>query len=235
MPGKTGRETHAEVENAREGGDFWGSIKLAQEAIIAYIEEGDKLGLSEVHGSISLAYRHLYQAFGNKDFLILAEGASTTGIEIAKENGISEAVALPTFNLAKVQEELGQFGEAVETYQDALDAFMANPPKLHNRAGVIADMKGHLYICQYKAGDKSALPKALTALQDLEKSDEQTVSKYNYDVWRSGAHMRLAEILKVSDLELAKRHLDEAKKIIDANSELKLRKVQWEKLNNSFL
>lgn len=230
----TARQIHAQVEHTREAGDFWGSIKLASDAIKAYLDEKDKLGLSEVHGSISLAYRHLYLETNNRDFLILAEGSATTGIEIAKTNNILTAIALPTFNLAKVQEEMKEFGEASDTYQDAVDAFQQNPPKEHNRPGVIADMKVHLYTCQYKAGDKAALPKALTALEDLEKSDEKTVSKYNYDVWMSGGHMRIAEMLMTDDKDLAKKHLDEAEKIINGNSDLKLRKGQWEKLAQSF-
>ncbi len=229
-----GRGIQGEVEQAREAGDFWGSIKLAQDAIKAYQEEKDKLGLAEVHGSIALAFRHLFRQTEDKDFLVLAEGAATTGIEIAKINGISEAIAMPTFNLAKVQEELGQVGEAVETYQDAVDAFTKKPPKLHNRAGVLADMKIHLYTCLYKVGDKSGLPKTLTAIEELEKSNEKTVSKYNYDVWLSGGHMKLAEILREDDNEMAKKHLEAAKKIIDGNKELKIRKEQWEKLNSTF-
>ncbi len=227
---KTGRQIHADVEHTREAGDFWGSINIAQGAIKTYIEEKDYLGLSEVHGSIALAYRHLYRASKDKNFLVLAEGAATTGIEIAKINGLESAIALPTFNLAKVEEELEQLAEAAETYEDAVNAFLKNPPEMHNRAGVIADMKVHLYTCQYKAGDKSALPKALVALEELEKSDEKTVSKYNYDVWLSGGNMRIASILKNEDKELAKKHLEIAKNIIDSNSELKIRKNEWNDL-----
>ncbi len=234
MESKRGREVHAQVEHTREAGDFWESIKIAQDAIRIYEEEKDYLGLSEIHGSISLAYRHLYRKTSEKNFLVLAEGAATVGIEIAKINGLLEAVALPTFNLAKVQEELGQLGEASVTYQGAVDAFIKNPPESHNRPGVIADMKVHLYTCKYKAGDKSALDEALVSLKELEESDEKTVSKYNYDVWLSGGHMRIAEMLEKDDLGKAKEHLEEAKVIIFSNPELKIRKEQWEELAKTF-
>lgn len=229
----TGQEIHAQVEHTREAGDFWGSIKLAPEAIKAYIEEKNFGGLADVHGSISLAYRHLYRETKDQTFLVLAEGSATTGIEIAKINGLNNILARPTFNLAKVQEELGQFGEASETYEDAVNIFSKFPQKEHNRTGVLADMKIHLYTCQYKAGDKSALPKTLEAVAELEKSDEKTVSKYNYDVWLSGAHMRIAEMLKNEDKDLAKKHLEKAKEIIDANSDLKIRKDQLNELTKT--
>jgi len=230
----TGQEIHAQVEHTREAGDFWGSIKLAQDSIKAYSEEKNLSGLADIYGSISLAFRHLYKQSKDKTFLVLAEGAATTGIEIAKINSLNEILARPLFNLAKVQEELGQFAEASETYQDAVDTFNKFPQKEHNRAGVLADMKVHLYTCSYKAGDKSALPKALDALSELEKSDEKTVSKYNYDVWLSGAHMRMAEMLKEEDIEMAKQHLAKAKQIIDGNANLALRKKQWEELAKNF-
>jgi tetratricopeptide (TPR) repeat protein len=238
----SGKEIHGKVEQTREAGDFWSALKLSYDAIKSYLEEKNYQGLSELHGSIALIYRHIYnqqEDKTDKTCLLLAAQSATTGIEIAKFHNLNSAVSLPTFNLAKVQEELGQYGEATETYQDAVDAFIATPPTNdNNRAGVLADMKIHLYTCAFKAGDQSALPKALDAITELENSNEKTVSKYNFVVWMSGGHMRIAEILKTTDLERAKTHLEEARKLIDENiqalPDLKLRKGQWEKLNASF-
>jgi tetratricopeptide (TPR) repeat protein len=238
----TGHDIHGKVEQTREAGNFWDALKLSYDAIKAYLEEKDYQGLSELHGSIAITYRHIYnqqEDKTDKTCLLLAAQSATTGIEIAKFHNLDTGVSMPTFNLAKVQEELGQYGEATETYQDAVDAFMATPPTNdNNRAGVLADMKIHLYTCAFKAGDQSALPKALDAITELENSNEKTVSKYNFVVWMSGAHMKIAEMLKEKDVDLAKKHLDEARKLIDENMkelpDLKLRKGQWEKLNASF-
>ncbi|HWA52152.1 MAG TPA: hypothetical protein VG895_03810 [Patescibacteria group bacterium] len=231
---KTGKELHEEVEKLRENGHFWKALKISYDAIAAYINEKNYSSLSDLEGSISLTYRHLFNQTGDKNYLVLAESAAECGIEIAKFNNLENAVAIPTYNLAKVQEEMGSVGEAAETYEDALEVFQKNPPQDHNRPGVLADMKIHAFTCQYKAGDKSALPKVLSAIEELQKSGEETVSKYNYDVWLSGAHIKLAEALKDEDKDLARKHLDEAKKIIDGNADLKLRKEQWEKLSQNF-
>lgn len=230
---KTGRQLHGLASDAREHGDFLKSLQLIDEAILVYIQEKDYVGLSEIEGMASLTYRHLYRTTQDKAYLFLAQAHATAGIEIAKYQNLNEALALPTFDLAKVQEELGTLGEASESYQDAVAAFMAKPPASHNRPGVLADMKVHMYTCMYKAGDKSALPKALDAIAELEKSDEKTVSKYNYDVWLSGAHMRVANILKDQDKDLAQKHLDLATQIINSNPDLKLRKEQLNSLSQS--
>ena len=213
MTSDKGRKIHGDASNAREQGDFLKALQLIDEVTIIYSEDKDYLGLSEIQGMRSLTLRHLHRKSGDINYLILAKYSSMAAVDIAEKAEVSKAI--PLFDLAKVQEEIGQLGEASETYEDAVEAFGTNPPESHNRPGVLADMKVHMYTCMYKAGDKSALPKAMYALIELHGSDEKTVSKYNYDVWLSGGNMRLAEILKDTDLELAKKHLEEAKKIID--------------------
>src|SRR5260221_2160594 len=199
-----------DVSNLREEGKFKESITLAQVMI------------SDLYGSLALAYRHLHN-------LQEAKKAAEESVKIAKENNLKGDLARPLFNLAKVQEELGEISKAVVTYKESIGIFQQDNPKLHNRSGVLADMKIHLAVCEYKNGDRTALDRILQAINELDNSDEKTVSKYNFDVWMSGAYMNLAEILK------DKKYLMKAKEIIDANSELKLRKEQWEKLNKSFL
>lgn len=230
MQSERGRKIHGEASDAREAGEFLKALQLIDEAVIIYIEDKDVIGLSEVMGMKALTFRHLARKTKDLNYLVLAKYSVMAAIEIAKKSGELTAIVLPTFDLAKVMDDLGDFGEAAQTYEDAVTEFEKNPPQSHNRAGVIADMKVHLYTAKYKAGDKMAFPKVLGALEELENSDEKLISKYNYDVWTSGAHMRIAEMLKDDDKELSKKHLDEAKKIIDANNELKLRRQQWEEL-----
>ena len=232
MTSDRGRKIHGAASDCREQGDFLKALQLIDEATIIYEEDKDYAGLSEIQGMRCLTLRHLYRKTGDINYLILGKYSSMAAVDIAEKAEVPSA--LPLFDLAKVQEEIGQLGEAAETYEDAVEAMGKNPPESHNRVGVVADMKVHMYTCMYKAGDKTALPKAMDALTELQGSDEKTVSKYNYDVWLSGGNMRIAEILKEENKELAKKHLDEAKKIIDANPDLKLRRGQLEKLAKDF-
>ena len=153
--------------------------------------------------------------------------AAESSVEIARLSRIPEALALPLFNLGKAYQEMQMYKEAVIALEEAVKEITTHPPKMHNRPAVVADIRGHLYYCQYKSGDKTALDRAQQALSDLESADE---IKYNKDVWLSGGHMRIAEMLRGDNPAKAREHLEKAKKIIDANPDLKLRKGQFDKL-----
>ncbi|MBI1864065.1 hypothetical protein HYS03_02550 [Candidatus Woesebacteria bacterium] len=231
MQSEGGRDVHGKAEHAREDGDPIGAIKLCVDAFKIYLEDKDLLGASEALGSATLSCRHLWQETEDRNWLVFGKSFATSAVQIAKQSGDKTAIALPTYNLSKVYDDLGELPEALSFYKETVENMISNPPKLHNRPGVLADMKIHMEVCSYKNGDKTALERILTALNDLEQSDEP---KYNKDVWISGAHMSLAEILKTDDPEKAKEHLEKAKEIIDSNPDLKIRAKQWEKLASSF-
>ena len=222
-----GRKLHSQAEQARESGDFERALVLTDQAMIAYQKANDDLGLAEVQASRFITFKHLFQTTGNKGYEILMRMAAESSVEIARLSRIPEALALPLFNLGKAYQEMQMYKEAVLVLEKAVKEITTHPPKMHNRPAVVADIRGHLYYCQYKSGDKTALDRAQQALSDLESADE---IKYNKDVWLSGGHMRIAEMLRGDNPAKAREHLEKAKKIIDANPDLKLRKGQFDKL-----
>ncbi len=226
-----GRKIHGQAAHAREAGEHLKSLQLNDEAFIIYQKDGDILGLSEIFADRAITFRHLYNETDNKLYLIIAKHELVAAVEIAEQSGNRQALALPYLQLGNVQRELGQLEDAKSSYQKAVENQTNNPANEHNRPGVLADLKGHLAACEYKLGDKSAFDRALSALSDLENSDEP---KYNKDVQTSGAHMRIAEALSEDDPVKAKDHLQKAKEIIDSNPDLKLRKAQWDKLSQTF-
>lgn len=226
-----GRKIHTQAAHAREEGRHLDSLKLHDEAILAYSNDKDTLGLAEVLADRSIVYRHLFDETENKDYLILAKYELLAAIEMAERSGIRQALAIPYAQLGNVQKELRQLEDAKVSYKKAIEYQTNNPAPQHNRPGVLADMKARLAILEYVLGDKLALKRALDVLRELEQSDEP---KYNRDVWLSGGYMKIAEMLKEDDPEKAEVHLQKAKEIIDDNPDLKLRKVQWEKLAATF-
>ncbi len=226
-----GRKIHGHAAVARESGDFITALKFTDEAMAAYQKDKDKLGFAEVQADRFLTFNHLYQATGDRNYLILAKHAAESAVEIAEASGDKSALALPYFNLAKAQQELGEQKEAVESFKKALENLIKNPPahhKVEERPAMVADFKNHLAAAEYKNGDKSALQRAEQAAEELEKNPD--ISDYNQHVWSSGAHMRIAKMLKKDNPEKAKKHLEEAKKIIDNDPRLTLRLAQWQKL-----
>lgn len=231
MESQEGRRLHGLAAQAREAGDSIKALELTEQAMAAYQDDGDKLGFAELQSERFLSLRHLYEKTEDKGYLILAKHAAMASVELAQAADQLEALAIPFFNLAKAQETLGELEEAVTSYRQAVEHITNHPPPNHNRPAVVADFNVHLATCEYRAGDKSALDRALQALADLENSAEPD---YNKKVWISGGHMRLAEVLREDDLPSAKQHLEQAKEIIDSDDRLKLRLNQWKKLSQQF-
>lgn len=235
MTSKKGREIHQRVEEAREDGRFLDALKFADEATIVYVEDGDLLGLAELQSSRQSTFKQLYRQAGDKNYLILEKHSAESAVEIAEKSGIKEALAIPYHNLGKYYEEAGKHRKAAEFFKKAVQNMKDSPPKNHNRPAVIADIEGHQFAAEYLAGDKNALKRAEQALKELVQSNEEQISKYNYNVWISGAHIRIATMLREDNPKTAKDHLQKAKEVINANPDLKLRKTQWEKLAETFL
>ncbi|OGE25802.1 hypothetical protein A3H85_02120 [Candidatus Daviesbacteria bacterium RIFCSPLOWO2_02_FULL_40_8] len=229
---KKGRELHSKAEVAKESGQFQQALEYCDQATIAYSEDGDLLGLAEIQSSRFATFKHLYQATKKPEFLVLAKHAVLSSVEVAKMSGVSESLAIPYHNLGKYYSEAGEYKEAAKAFKMAVEYIKSSPPERHNRPAVIADFVGHQFAAEYLTGDKSAIGQAEEALRDLEESVE--LSRYNKDVWLSGAHLRLAKMLKSDNPEKAKLHLMEAKKIIDSNSDLVLRKQQLLEIESEF-
>lgn len=227
------RQILGKANQAREDGDFEQALIFNDQAVLAFQAEGDLLGLAEAQSYRSLTFRHLYEKTNDKNFLLIGKGAARTGVEIAEGSGSKESLAIPYFNLAKAYDDLGELDEAIENYRKAVENITNNPPAIHNRPTIVADFKVHLATSEYRNGDKSALERAEQALKELEDA-ETGVDTYNKPVWLSGAHMRIAQMLKEDDPQKAKEHLEKAKEIVDSDKTLTLRKEQLEKLVSTF-
>lgn len=216
-----GRRLHHLAEEAREQGKFLEALELTDRATLEYAKDDDLSGLAEVQSSRQSTFKHLFRRTGKKVFLDLEKYAALSAVEIAQLSGINEALGIPYHNLGKYYFEVKDYRKAAEYFQKAIDNLKQFPSKRHSRASVIADIAGHLYAAEYKAGDKTALAGALKALEDLENAKEE--SSYNKNVWVSGAHLRIAHMLLKDQPEISRKHLKRAEKIIRADKRLSLR------------
>lgn len=223
-----GRRLHRLAEDARESGDFLKALEYTDQATLAYQKDGDLFGLAEVQSSRQSTFKHLYRTTEDKVFLILEKHAAETAVEIAEKCGIKEALGIPYHNLGKYYFEAREYQKAGGAFKRAVENLTQYPSTRHSRASVVADIKGHRAASEYHAGDKTALDRALNALTELENSEEP--NSYNKNAWVSGAHLRIAEMVSQDNLELAKKHLEEARRIIESDESLILRKNQLEKL-----
>jgi len=226
------RDIHKQVEQARElEQELLKSLKLSDEALLEYEKEKDLKGMAEILSSRALTFRHLGRRTGEQAYLLIAREEMTAAIKVAEKSGDETALAIPWFNLAKVDEDLGNIKKAVEAYSKAVDYMSKAPPVEHDREAVLYDFKAHLATVELKNGDVTAEQRAVDAAEMIMGSNE---TAYNRDVWASGTYMRLASILKENRREKAEEYLQKAGEIIDDNPELKLRKEQWDKLKAEF-
>ncbi len=229
-----GRILHGNAAKAREKEQFTESLTFNDDALFAYDKENDDLGFSEGLACRSITLRVYGSLHKSKRILTLAKYEMLASVDLARQSGIKESLGIPLYNLAELQEDLGEFDEAVKSYKEAVENMENNPPETHKRNSVLADMKVHLATCEYKAGDKTALERAEKALEELKASDDAP-NKYSKDVWVAGGYMRIANIIKNDDQNKAREYLEKAKKIIETNPDLTLRKKQWEQLSTSIL
>lgn len=183
--------------------------------------------MAEIQASRFISLKHLFQKTGNRAYLILALKSAEAGVEIGQLCNNPQALCLPCMNLGEAYAQMLKWEKAVAAYKKAVEYFEKAPPPYNNRPAVLLNIKNHLYVAEYKTGDKSALERAEATIPNLEATKEDS---YNKNVWLSGAHGRITEMVHKEDREKALGHLEKAKEIIDKDERLTLRKGQWEKL-----
>jgi tetratricopeptide (TPR) repeat protein len=222
---KTPRELLKEALSLQEQGEFLEAMALENEALIQFQTNHDYAGMAEITILRSKTLKHLYQSTEDINYLILARSGAQAAVEIVEKAHLKEAAAIPYFVLAQMHEALEEYTDALHSYQKSLEYLKVVTTPGHNRKSVKADIEGHLAYCMFKSGNPIGIDQALEALTALENTDD--ANEYEYDVWRSGAHMRLAAMYEAqSNTEHKNKHVSHAQEIINANEQLVLRKKQ---------
>ncbi len=232
MQDSEARQIHELALEAQEKGDFVKALQLEVQAMVLYQRSGDQQGISEIQAMFFLTYRHLYQQTEDPNYLVLAKYAAMSAVELAQKFGDNTTLAVPFINLARSQEMLGEYQDANQSFKEAIEHILNNPPQTHDNEAIKLDFQIHYFTSELRNGDLSFKDKTLETLKKLETAEGAT--DYERGVWLSGGYMRLTEVLKDKEPEEAKKYLDEAKKIIDKDSRLSLRLKQWEKLAKGF-
>src|SRR5690349_17430234 len=122
-----GRELHSEAAKARETEHFTESLTFNDDALFAYDEDNDSLGFSEGIACRSITLRVYANLHNSKRILTLAKYEMMASVDLARQSGIKESLALPLYNLAQLQEDLGELEEAVKSYREAVENMEHNP------------------------------------------------------------------------------------------------------------
>ncbi len=223
-----GRQLHAQEEQARESGQFAEALSYSDQAFMAYQEDKDFHGLSELMAARLIIFKHLYQTTADQSYAIMAKHTAQASVEIAEQYDVKPALALAYKSLGEYYQLVQEWSEAASAYATAAECMLQFSPEATSRPAVLLDIQGHQYAAEYLSGDKGARERAEQALSQLEQAEE--ADDYNKKVWITGAQMRMALMLKDDDNQAAQDYLMKAKAMIDADERLKLRLGQWNQL-----
>jgi tetratricopeptide (TPR) repeat protein len=238
MQDSKAHQLHAQSEEERElKHNFPAALSHIAEAILEYNNEGNLGGMAQAYASQAITYKHLGRIAPDEKkaraFFISAKMSALTGVKIGEETGNAEDATLPYYSAAKMLEEIGEGKEALVYFEKAVNSPL--PPQ-HNRLSVRADMKNHLAACGYRNAaspeeKKEYYEQAKAAIQELLHSNEE--DSYVFNVWLSGAYLRMADMLYSDNPEESKQYLEKAKEVIQKDSRLGLRQEQYELLKNN--
>lgn len=219
VDGTTAPELQKQADILREEGKSLEAINLYNQAIVRYQEDHDYANMLGALTGRLLSWKHLFYKTEDTIYAIFVKKEAEAMFEIAKEhqlidkfylihflNGTS-AILLQDFPIAEKE-----FGQAVALY-----------PNDNAEKG---DWMAHLGDAKYRNGKKEEGKKLI--LQGVQKIEEKSsqIDPFLFNVWVSGAYLRLAKLLKGDNIEESQYYFNKAKKIIDADSRLVIRKQQ---------
>lgn len=217
----TATELQKQADVLREGGQSLKAIDVYNQAIVRYQEDKDYANMIGALTGRLLSWKHLFYKTEDKIYAIFVKKEAEAMLEIAKEhqlldriylihflNGTS-AILLKDYPVAEKE-----FGQAVELY-----------PNDNAEKG---DWIAHLGEAIYRNGRKEEGKKLiLQGVQIIEEKSSQ-IDSFLFNVWVSGAYLRLAKLLKPDNLDESQVFFNKAKKIIDSDDRLVIRKQQLE-------
>jgi tetratricopeptide (TPR) repeat protein len=217
----TATELQKQADVLREEGESLQAIDVYNQAIVRYQEDKDYANMMGALTGRLLSWKHLFYKTEDKIYAIFVKKEAEAMLEIAKEhqlldrlylihflNGTS-AILLKDYPVAEKE-----FGQAVELY-----------PNNHAEKG---DWIAHLGEAVYRNGRKEEGKRLiLQGVQIIEEKSSQ-IDSFVFNVWVSGAYLRLAKLLKPDNIKESQLFLSKAKKIIDSDVRLVIRKQQLE-------
>jgi len=214
---------HLQAEDAREQDKHLEALKLIEAAFFEYQQDQNYEGLCQALQSRCLTYKHLFYLADDQVFAIMAQKDAEASLAIAKLHDLKNLFGSSYFRLGEITMLFDDYSHAVEYYKQSLDHYFGTECEK-------GDYRYHFGEALYRLGKKKEgkkqLKQGLREIQD----NSQEVGSFLFHVWESGAHMRLADLLRDDDLSEAKKHLAEAEDIISSDPKLVIRKRQLELL-----
>lgn len=223
----SGTELHKEADKVREEGKSLLAIDLYNQAIVRYQEAKDYASIMGALTGRLLSWKHLFYKTEDKIYAIFVKKEAETMLEVAKAydlldrlylihylNGTS-AILLKDYSSAEIE-----FSQAIELY-----------PSENAEKG---DWRAHLGDAMYRNGKKEEGKKTILEGVKIIKERSSQIDSFLFNVWVSGAYLRLAKLLRIDDPAESQLFFNQAREIIDSDNRLVIRKQQLDAFMNGF-
>ncbi|OGD85863.1 hypothetical protein A2Z23_00855 [Candidatus Curtissbacteria bacterium RBG_16_39_7] len=216
-------ELHGLGSQLREQDNHFEALQYLDRAIVAYQKEENYGGLVDALKDRTLTWKHLFWQSGDFTHAILAQKDAEAMLAIAQTKNLKDKFHTSYFRLGEVAMLFQDFPKAIEYYTMALKTYQGPISEK-------GDYRYHLGAALYRAGQRSkGVETILQGIAEIDQGANETDS-FLINVWKSGACLKLFELLREDEPEKAKSYLNQAKKIVDSDEKLVIRKRQFEQL-----
>lgn len=217
-------EIHQQANTLREEGKTLEALNLYNYALVAFQKIQDYKGVLGVLCDRLISWQHLFSHSEDRIYAIFAKNDAKAMLKIAQEHDIHDRDHLLHFLMGKTSMPLNDFERAERAFAQGLSLY---PYKDAERGEWFAYHGEAMYKNGKKEEGKALI---LEGIQEIHNR-KNTTDSYRFNVWSSGAYLRLARVL-IDDqkAEEALVYLTKAEEIILNDPRLIVRKQHLETL-----
>lgn len=217
----TGEELQKKADVLREEGKSLEAIDIYNRAIVLYQQEND---YQKILGALTgrlLSWKHLFYKTKDKIYAIFVQKDAEAMLQIANEYSVKDKLSLIHYLYGTSALLFNDYASAEKEFIQAIDLYPADNAEK-------GDWMAHLGEVMYRNGKKQeGKQMILKGIQRI-KDHSGEIDSFLFNVWVSGAYLRLANILKDDDRPESLSYLKQAQEIIDHDDRLVIRKQQLE-------
>lgn len=221
------KQLHGMGSDAREKDHHLEALQYLDHAIVGYQKEGNYKGLIDALKDRTLTWKHYYLLTKDVVYAILAQKDAESMLAISQDKKLDEKLSTSYFRLGEVTMLFEDYPKAIKNYRKSLEHYV----------GPLAekgDFRYHLGEAMYRNGQKKEGKKAmLEGLKEVKKGARE-VPDFLIHVWESGVYMRLSDVLRDDEPSESRGYLEEARKIVESDERLVIRRRQLKDLENTF-
>jgi len=209
------------ADDLREKGESLKAIDIYNQAIVGFQQNNDYANMIGALTGRLLSWKHLFYKTEDKIYAIFVRKEAETIYEITKLHNLSDRRHLVLFLNGTSAILLNDYPVAEREFEEAVKIYPIDSTEK-------GDWMAHLGDAMYRNGKKAEGKKMI--LEGVKKIQEKSsqVDSFLTNVWISGAYLRLAKLLKTDNPTESNSYLSQAKKIIDSDDRLVVRKQQLE-------